>query len=272
MLEAVGRSATFTAPTWPLIGENMQLVLNLVATYGYIVVLLVVMAESAGLPVPGETSLLVAGAFAATGKLALPGVIIAAALGAIIGDTAGYWVGRTSGLRLLRRYGRLIRFDERKLAQAEAFFARHGEKTVFLGRFVPVGRIFSAVLAGVSQMRYGRFLFWNATGGIVWATLMGTLGYLFGHQLPLIERLVSQFGIGLLIALIVFVALRVAWSRREAIAAWWAQARSHPRLASVREALAAVRFSGQVVSPRYRWLLAGASLTALSGAVFLMLT
>lgn len=252
----------------------MHVILNLVATYGYIVVLLVVMAESAGLPLPGETSLLVAGAFAATGKLALPGVIIAAALGAILGDTAGYWIGRTSGLRLLRRHGRLVRFDERKLAQAEAFFARHGEKTVFLGRFVPVGRIFSAVLAGVSQMRYGRFLLWNATGGIVWATLMGTLGYLFGHQLPLVERLVSQFGIGLLVALIAFVALRVAWQRRVAIATWWTWLWDQPAPARLRESVAILLFTRQLVSTRYRWMLAGAGLVALSGAGFvaLMLT
>lgn len=252
----------------------MHVILNLVATYGYIVVLLVVMAESAGLPLPGETSLLVAGAFAATGKLALPGVIIAAALGAILGDTAGYWIGRTSGLRLLRRHGRLVRFDERKLAQAEAFFARHGEKTVFLGRFVPVGRIFSAVLAGVSQMRYGRFLLWNATGGIVWATLMGTLGYLFGHQLPLVERLVGQFGIGLLVALIAFVALRVAWQRRVAIATWWTWLWDQPAPARLRESVAILLFTRQLVSTRYRWMLAGAGLVALSGAGFvaLMLT
>jgi len=252
----------------------MHVILNLVATYGYIVVLLVVMAESAGLPLPGETSLLVAGAFAATGKLALPGVIFAAALGAILGDTAGYWIGRTSGLRLLRRHGRLVRFDEHKLAQAEAFFARHGEKTVFLGRFVPVGRIFSAVLAGVSQMRYSRFLLWNATGGIVWASLMGTLGFLFGHQLPLIERLVSQFGFGLLGVLIAFVALRVAWQRREAIAEWWSWFWDLPAPARVREGVAVLLFTRELFSPRHRWLLAGAGLLALSGAgaIALLLT
>jgi membrane protein DedA with SNARE-associated domain len=245
----------------------MHLILNLVATYGYIVVLLVVMAESAGLPLPGETSLLVAGAFAATGKLWLPGVILAAALGAILGDTAGYWVGRTSGLRLLRRHGHLLRFDERKLAQAEAFFARHGEKAVFLGRFVPIGRIFSAVLAGVSRMRYSRFLFWNATGGVVWAALMGTLGYLFGRQLPLVERLVGQFGIGLLLVLALGVGVRFAWSRRETIAAWWAQARNQPM--SVRASAAASAYAlRQLFSRRYRWLLASISLglATLAGA------
>lgn len=195
----------------------MHIILNLVATYGYVVVMLVVMAESAGAPLPGETSLLLAGALAGAGQLWLPGVIIAAAAGAILGDTAGYWIGRTYGLALLRRHGRLFRFDEAKLRRAEAFFARHGDKTVFMGRFVPIGRIFSAVLAGVSRMHYRRFLIWNATGGIVWATLMGSLGYLFGSQLPLIERLVGQFGFGLLGLIVAGILIRMLTVRR---AAW----------------------------------------------------
>jgi membrane protein DedA with SNARE-associated domain len=204
----------------------MTLLLNLLSTYGYIVVFILVLFESSGVPLPGETSLLVAAALAATGALWLPGVIGAAALGAILGDTAGYWVGRTSGLRLLRQHGRLVRFDEQKLARAEAFFARHGEKTVFLGRFVPVGRIFTAVLAGIGRMDYRRFLLWNASGGIVWAASMGALGYLFGYQLPLIEHLVRQFGFGLLALLIVAVAARMLWQRRGVQGAWQQRVRT----------------------------------------------
>lgn len=260
----------------------MPMLLDLIATYGYAVVFLVVMAESAGLPLPGETSLLVAAAFAATGHLWLPGVIAAAALGAILGDTAGYWVGRTSGLALLRRHGRLVRFDEAKLARAEAFFARHGDKTVFLGRFVPVGRIFSAVLAGVSRMHYRRFLFWNASGGIAWACLMGTLGFIFGHQLPLIERLVRQFGLALLALLIVAVALRLAlrgrspkdaWRQyvRDPLAAWWAR-RGEGLLANT---VAGARALGLALGP-YRWhLLAGSlalvGLAALGGLMLILM-
>ncbi|HEU0028222.1 MAG TPA: DedA family protein [Ktedonobacterales bacterium] len=195
----------------------MDIILELVATYGYIVVMLVIMAESAGAPLPGETTLLIGGAMAGAGHLWLPGVIIAAAAGAILGDTAGYWVGRRYGIPLLRKHGRLFRFDESKLLQAEAFFARHGDKTVFLGRFVPIGRIFSAVLAGVSQMHYRRFLIWNATGGIVWASLMGTLGYLFGRQLPLIESILEKFGFGVLGLIVLAVVVRMLVVRR---AAW----------------------------------------------------
>ena len=192
----------------------VESIFGLIAAFGYSVVFLVVMAESAGLPVPGETSLLLASAFAATGRLHIAGVIAAAALGAILGDTGGYWVGRRYGIRLLRRYGRLVRFDEEKLGKAETFFARHGEKTVFLGRFVPVGRIFSAVLAGVGRMRYPHFLLWNATGGIVWAGLMGTLGYILGHNLPLAEQIVQRGGLAMLAALVILVLGRIALAHR----------------------------------------------------------
>jgi membrane protein DedA with SNARE-associated domain len=211
----------------------MSLIFDLVATYGYVVVLLMILAESAGIPVPGETTLLVAGGLAGAGKLWLPGVIAAAAAGAIIGDTAGYWIGRRYGIPLLRRHGRLFRFEETRLEQAQAFFARHGDKTVFLGRFVPIGRVFSAVLAGVSHMDYRRFLIWNATGGVVWATLMGILGFIFGKHLSLIEGLVQDFGFALLGLLIAAALARLAWVSR----ASWAPALRR-RLAALRARLA----------------------------------
>lgn len=226
----------------------MSFLLSLIATYGYVVVFLVVMAESAGLPLPGETALLVAGGLAGAGQLWLPGVILAAAAGAILGDTAGYWIGRRYGVPLLRRHGRLFRFDEARLEKAQVFFAKHGDKTVFLGRFVPVGRILSAVLAGVSHMRYPSFLFWNATGGIVWATIMGALGYLFGSQLPLVERVVRQFGFGLLALVVLALVARLLITRRgswlPAARRAWERALAIPRGWSLRTRLISVGLSG----------------------------
>jgi membrane protein DedA with SNARE-associated domain len=234
----------------------MLLLLGLISTYGYAVVFTLVVVESAGVPVPGETSLLVAAALAATGHLWLPGVIVAAALGAILGDTAGYWVGRSSGVRLLRTHGRLVRFDEAKLARAEAFFARHGDKTVFLGRFVPVGRIFTAVLAGISRMPYRRFLAWNAAGGVVWALAMGTLGYLCGHQLPLVLALLRHFSVALLAMVLLALAVRIIWVRggrgawrkrtRMALERWWG--REDALAVARRRALRVVRYQWQLIA------------------------
>jgi membrane protein DedA with SNARE-associated domain len=241
----------------------MDGILGLIGTFGYVVVFFVVMSESAGLPVPGETSLLIAAALAATGHLNIVGVILAAAGGAILGDTGGYWVGRKFGIALLRRYGAIFRFDEEKLHKAEEFFAKHGEKTVFFGRFVPVGRIFSAVLAGVGRMHYRRFLAWNASGGLVWATLMGTLGYLFGHNLPLIENIVQKGGLGLLFALIAALLARWAYLRRARIRAGLAGSRLTASMRELGERLAPL--------PRiWLWRWSFHPLTALAGGLVVL--
>jgi membrane protein DedA with SNARE-associated domain len=246
----------------------MVALLGLISTYGYFLVFCLVVVESAGVPVPGETSLLIAAALSATGQLWWPGVIVAAAAGAILGDTAGYWVGRTSGLRLLRRHGRLVRFDEAKLARAQVFFARHGDKTVFLGRFVPVGRIFTAVLAGIGRMHYGRFLAWNAAGGIVWALAMGTVGYLFGNQLPFIERTVRHFGFAMLAAIMLVLALQFAW-RRSRKAAWLQRPQAPIERWWVANGPSVVAKVRLLSSARYRWQLVLATAVLATGMVAL---
>src|ERR687883_163721 len=108
---------------------------QLVASYGYVFLFAVVAIESFGIPLPGETALVTAGALAALGRLDIYGVVAAATAGAIVGDNAGYWLGRKGGIALVRRYGRYVRLDERKIDRVHAFFARHGAKTGFIGRF-----------------------------------------------------------------------------------------------------------------------------------------
>ena len=136
----------------------------LVAQYGLYAVFVIVMLESAGVPLPGETALVLASIYAgATGDLHIAQVIAAAAAGAIIGDNLGFWVGRHFGM-LLKRYGRFIHLDEKRLAFGEAMFRRHGAKIVFFGRFIAILRIFAALLAGVNRYGWGSFLFYNAAG------------------------------------------------------------------------------------------------------------
>jgi membrane protein DedA with SNARE-associated domain len=139
---------------------------SLLGNYGYVGVGLIVALESMGLPLPGETVLLAAAAYAgAGGPLNIVGVIGSAAAGAILGDTAGYWLGRLTGLPLLERYGWYVWLSRRRIDRARAFFERHGAKTVFLGRFVTFLRIFAAFLAGVGKMPYGRSFTYNVLGG-----------------------------------------------------------------------------------------------------------
>ena len=128
-----------------------------VSAHGYWVVALIVGLESMGLPLPGETILVLAAIYAATEPSFNVGVVIAvAAFGAIVGDNAGYWIGRTGGHRLAERYGHYVRLDRAKLKVGRYLFARHGWKVVFFGRFVAVLRTFAAFFAGVSAMRWPR--------------------------------------------------------------------------------------------------------------------
>lgn len=157
---------------------------HLVSNYGYWAVFALVALESIGIPLPGETILIVASTLA--GKyhhLSVWGIFAAASAGAIIGDNIGFWVGDKGGFRLLRRYGKYIRLDEGKLKVGRYIFDRHGGKVVFFGRFVSVLRTYAAFLAGTNRMRWRTFLIFNAAGGIVWAGIYSFAAYYAGDSL-----------------------------------------------------------------------------------------
>ncbi len=187
---------------------------RLLATYGYWAVFLFVGIESIGIPFPGETMLIVAAIFAGkTHQLSIVLVIVAAACGAIVGDNIGFWIGREGGYLVLRRYGKYIGFNERKLKVGIYLFRRHGGKVVFFGRFVAVLRAWAAFLAGVNRMLWGRFLLFNALGGIVWATIYGLGGYFLGEN---IHRLVGPVGtVTIVLAVIIIIASVVFVWRNE---------------------------------------------------------
>ena len=178
---------------------------HFVANYGYAAIFTVVMLESAGVPLPGETILVSAAAFAGNKhSLDIRYVIAAAAAGAIIGDNIGFWVGREFGMSLLSRWGYLIGVDERKRKLGQYLFARHGGKIVFFGRFIALLRAFAALLAGANGLSPLRFLIFNTAGGIVWATVFGVGGYVVGEG---IRRIAAPFGWAVFIAAIVFAVL-----------------------------------------------------------------
>jgi membrane protein DedA with SNARE-associated domain len=156
--------------------------LNVPANVGYPLLFVLVGAESAGALVPGETALIFAGALAGQGRLSLPLVIAVAAGGAILGDNVGYLIGRRGLRRLLDRPGRWAAGRSRLLEQGEEFFLRHGSAAVFFGRWLPGLRVAASWLAGANRMPWRRFLFWNALGGIAWASTVGTAAYLLGRS------------------------------------------------------------------------------------------
>jgi membrane-associated protein len=132
-------------------------------------------------PLPGEAALIAAGVLASQGHLALPAVVAVAAAGAIVGDNVGYAIGRRGGRWLLTRQGPFAERREQLVERGERFFARHGAKTVFFGRWLPVLRITAAWLAGVHRMPWPRFVLWNALGGIGWAVTVGVAAYFVGE-------------------------------------------------------------------------------------------
>jgi membrane protein DedA with SNARE-associated domain len=188
----------------------------LVIQYGLYAVFFIVMFESAGVPLPGETALVLASIYAGmSGHLDITHVILVAAAGAIVGDNIGFMVGRRYGLPLVQRYGRLIGLDDRRLAFGQHMFARHGAKIVFFGRFIAVLRIFAALLAGVNHYRWRAFLFYNAAGGIVWASIFGIGGYFFGEAIHRVAGPVGMIGLG-------FAVIGL-------IAGWWIMRRQEER-------------------------------------------
>jgi membrane protein DedA with SNARE-associated domain len=191
------------------------------ATFGYLAVFVAVGLESTGIPFPGETALVAAAVYAGTGgPLSIVGVIIAAAAGAIAGDNTGYAIGHTGGYALLNRFARVLRLRPEHLAAARRYFDRHGDKTVFLGRFVAILRTWVAFLAGTNRMPWRRFLVWNALGGIVWSVGYGVLGYVLGRNLNLLERIQQILGWGGVAAALGVVAVAVGfawWRQREAV-------------------------------------------------------
>jgi membrane protein DedA with SNARE-associated domain len=188
---------------------------GLVHHYGLFALFLIVMLESGGVPLPGETALVAAAIFASQGKLNIVEVIGVAAAAAIIGDNLGYWVGRTGGRKLLERFGPLRRWSARTLPWSERFFRRHGGKTIFLARFFSVLRVTAAWIAGISRMHWWTFFLWNAAGGICWAVLVGLVAYYVGHAAAdAINHYGLWAGTGLVVILaIVWLAVHL-WKKR----------------------------------------------------------
>ena len=156
---------------------------HFITNHGLPLLFVVVMIESFGVPLPGETALILFGVLASQGHYTIAEVIAVAAAAAIVGDNLGYWlIGRLGGRALFNRWGWLRKYSERVLPRAEELMARHGGKTVFFGRFITVLRYTAAWIAGLGRMHWARFLFWNAAGGIAWATLVGLVAYYGGHS------------------------------------------------------------------------------------------
>ena len=160
---------------------TLAAIIDIPPNVGYTVVFVLIAVETMGIPVPGETALIAAALLAHDGQLEIVPLVALASAAAILGDNVGFAIGRQGGRRLIMRPGPFYDARLRALALGEPFFAKHGPKAVFLGRWVSGLRIASAWLAGISGMRWPTFLVWNALGGIFWATTVGLAVYFAGH-------------------------------------------------------------------------------------------
>ena len=188
------------------------LVTHFFTDHGLPLLFVVVMIESFGIPLPGETALIAFGVLASQGHYSIEWVIAVAATGAIVGDNLGYWlIGRLGGRALFRRWDWLSRYSDRVLPRAEALMARHGGKTVFFGRFISILRFTVAWVAGLSRMKWWRFLFWKAAGGIVWATLVGLIAYYAGQGAA---NAIQRFGLYAAVAVVIVIVVGWITARR----------------------------------------------------------
>ncbi len=175
---------------------------HLVATGGILLVAAIVFAEVGlllGFFLPGDTLLIAAGIFAASGKISLLPLLIATALAAIIGDNTGYYIGKHLGPRLFRKDDSLI-FQKSHIVRSEKFFEKHGSKTLLVSHFLPVIRTFTPLLAGAGSMSHKKFFVFDAIGDIFWAVSVTLIGYFFGSRIPNIDHYI-MFVIGGVVAL-----------------------------------------------------------------------
>jgi len=186
-----------------------------VADYGYWAVALMLLCENAGLPVPGETTLLVASFFAySEHRLHLAWIIVVATCAATIGDNLGFAIGLHGGRPLLDRYRNLFRIRQVAIARGEELFARYGSFTIFFARFVFGMRVIAGPLAGVLRMRWRAFAMFNFLGAVVWVSCIAAAGYLFGRHWRLLVRTLTRINV-LVVIVVVAVVLYMWWRQRK---------------------------------------------------------
>jgi membrane protein DedA with SNARE-associated domain len=185
-----------------------------IVDYGYWAVALALLCENAGLPIPGETTLLLASFLAQSEqKLHLGWIIVVGTCAATMGDNLGYAIGRRGGRPLFERYQKALRIPTQSLERGEKLFARYGAATIFFARFIFGMRVFAGPLAGVLRMPWKAFALFNLLGAMVWVTVIASAGYLFGEHWSQLEHAIKRFDVAIVVVAAV-VGLVFWWKRR----------------------------------------------------------
>lgn len=196
---------------------SLEMIQEIAHKYGYWAVFLGILLENLGIPLPGETVTIVGGFLAGSDELNYWFVLSSAILGAVIGGTCGYWIGRYAGWSFLLRIGYFFRISEERLEKIKNQFSQNAGKAVFFGRFVALLRIFAGPLAGIAEMPYGKFFLYNLAGATVWASVMVTLAFFVGRIVPLekLVALMAEFGFVALLLAIAWIVLPLWWESRQ---------------------------------------------------------
>ncbi len=191
----------------------IETVRHLLLAWGYWAIALGLLLENMGVPVPGETILILASVVAYNhGELRLPWIIVIGTIAATVGDNAGYWIGRKGGRPLLERWKRFFRVGTGGIASAEKLIERYGALAIFFARFVTGARVIAGPLAGVLRMDWKRFAVFNFLGAVVWVSTIAGIAYAFGSQLDRLLALMSDFNWIVLVAVVAMILLM--WFRR----------------------------------------------------------
>jgi membrane protein DedA with SNARE-associated domain len=186
--------------------------------FGYLAVVGLVLIEDFGVPVPGETVLILGAVYAGTGRLNIALVALLGFCGAVLGDNIGFAIGHFGGRPLVERYGRYIFLTPERVDKATAFFQRHGGKIVIVARFIEGLRQANGIIAGVSGMHWAKFLIFNAIGAALWVAVWASVGYFSGSHIDTIYNDATRYDTYLAIALgallLAYVARRVVRVRR----------------------------------------------------------
>jgi membrane protein DedA with SNARE-associated domain len=194
---------------------SLETIQDWAGQYGYWLIFFGILIENSGIPVPGETITIVGGFLAGNGDLSFPWVFGSAVMGAIAGDSCGYWIGRLGGLAVLETLGRTFRLPSGEIARVREKFSVNGDRTIFFGRFIAFLRAFSSPMAGASGIPYPRFLIFSISGATTWAAAITCLSYFAGRFVPL-EKLVSyivRFGVFVLVGVVAWFLLPILWRR-----------------------------------------------------------
>ncbi|GAA2998680.1 hypothetical protein GCM10010519_34230 [Streptomyces lactacystinicus] len=194
-----------SAPTTPLPGALAGLA-PLLDHYGYLAVALLVLLDNCGIPVPGQTVLVLASVYAGAGHLDFAAVLLVATGAAALGNSLGYLIGRTGGRAFVHRWGRYVLLTPARMDRAEDFFARHGGKVVTVARFVDGLRQYNGIIAGTTEMPWRRFLPFNLLGAVLWTAVWGTFGYLAGANIGAVYRTALRYQVWFAVGLGVLVA------------------------------------------------------------------